>query len=344
MYTVTCDDVLIHDPYMENNEKLVGNGKVVKKINCADSFSFTLYYDDQNYPIIVPLNNKIKVYKDGTCIFSGRPISIESDFYNNRTILCESDLAYLNDTILRPYSYTGTVAGYLQMLIDQHNAQVGQDKQLTLGQVTVTDANGITRSTSDYKTTWSELLEKTVNSSLGGYLYMDPENGRVLNYLGDSPYASTQELKTGENIIDYSSVTDRNSYATALIPLGAVDDVTGERLTIKSVNNGLDYIVSSNIGAPGLVYKTMIWDDITVASTLLSKGSSALSNLRQSTYQNSITAIDLSMLDANLDDLGFFKYVTVNDPYHSVFGQYLITERTYNISAPEKDTITLNFD
>ena len=42
MYTVTLDENLIHNPSAENESCLVMNGVISKKVNCADSFTFTL--------------------------------------------------------------------------------------------------------------------------------------------------------------------------------------------------------------------------------------------------------------------------------------------------------------
>lgn len=340
MYTITVDNIVIHDPSLEDATKIIRNGVITKKVNCADSFTFTIDESNYGYNHTYLTRSKVKVYRDNICIFSGRPLSMAIDFYNSRTYLCESDMAELNDTIVRPYSYSGTVAGYLQMMINQHNAQVDQSKQFVLGQVTVTGS--IVRYTSEYKATWSELFEKTVNSDLGGYLYMNTGE-RFLNYYADSPFTSGQVLKTGENIIDFSEERNVESFATALIPLGAEDDVTGERLTIKSVNNGLDYLVDSvRSQSYGLIFKTMIWDDVTNAATLKILGDEyLLRTLTRMPRNIKITALDLNFSDRYIQALDFFRYVTVEDPYHNVSGQYLIKERKYNISSPEKDTITL---
>ena len=58
-----------------------------------------------------------------------------------QTIQCEGDLAYFNDSILRPYNFNGSIENYLYMVIESHNSQVGDDKKFTLGDVTVTDPN-----------------------------------------------------------------------------------------------------------------------------------------------------------------------------------------------------------
>ena len=343
MYTVTLDDVLIHDPVLGDNTKILMDGVVTKKANCADSFSFKFYSSNVGFDNLHLMTSKIKVYKNSTCIFSGRPYSKKTDFYNACTVLCEGDLAILNDSIVRPYSFSGTVSDYLQMLINQHNSQVEQKNRFVLGSVTVSDT--IVRYTSNYKNTWEELSEKTIDSDLGGYLYINPAYGKVLNYLSDSPYESNQVLKIGENILDYSDELTPGTYASALIPLGKEDDVTGERLTISSVNDGLDYVIDSvAVGRRGLVYRTEIFDDTTSAQILMARGRAALSKLKWFNRHIQMTALDLSIFNGNVDDIGFFEYVTTDDDVHNNHRRYLVTERKYNISAPEKDVIAFSLD
>ena len=340
MYTVTLDDTIIHNPSRNDFSRMILNGVITKKVNCADSFTFTVYPSNIGYDDIELLNSKIKVFKDGTCIFSGRPLKEETDFYNGKTVLCESDLAILNDSVMRPYKFNGSIEEYLRLLINSHNAGTTSDKQITIGSVTVTDPNNyIVRSCSDYSVTLSELMDKTVGY-LGGYLRMIPGT-MTLDYLQDSTSGTNQTLEIGKNILDFSREISSESLATMLIPLGAADDETGERLTIKEVNGNLDYIEDAEaVAERGRIYTTMVWDDVTNATNLLNKARAALADLKRMVPRIEMTAVDLKEAGLDVDALDFFEYVTVVDSVHGVSGQYLITERKYNLSAPDKDIVT----
>lgn len=76
----------------------------------------------------------------------------------------EGELAFLLDSVQRPYDYFGTISGFLNLLIDNHNAQVEEAKWFTVGNVTVTDQNDyIVRSNIDYVDTWTELQKKLID-------------------------------------------------------------------------------------------------------------------------------------------------------------------------------------
>lgn len=76
----------------------------------------------------------------------------------------EGELAFLRDSVQRPYDYFGTISGFLNLLIDNHNTQVEEAKWFTVGNVTVTDQNDyIVRSNIDYVDTWTELQKKLID-------------------------------------------------------------------------------------------------------------------------------------------------------------------------------------
>ena len=57
------------------------------------------------YDRMKKLTSVIRVEKDGDSIFYGRILSMEKNFYNTRTVVCEGELAYLLDSIQEPKAY-----------------------------------------------------------------------------------------------------------------------------------------------------------------------------------------------------------------------------------------------
>lgn len=342
MYKVYFDGVAVHDPSLADQTKILVDGKVKKQVNCADSFTFTIYPNNVGYSSLNLMTTSVMVKKDNTILFHGRPLTEDTGWENQKTIVCEGDLALFNDTVMRPYEYTGTVANYINLLVNTHNAQADQSKQITVRTVNVTDSNNnIVRSSSDYVSVLEELMNKTVGT-LGGYLITEyTSNGTIyLDYLSDSTSGTNQTLEVGKNILDFQRSLSAEALATALIPLGAADD-DGNRLTIKSVNNNQDYIIDANaVSESGTIYTTVTWDDVTVASNLLAKATAALADLKRKVPRIQLSAVDLTNAGANVNAIGFFQYVTVVDTAHNLSGQYLITEREWNLSAPENDTVT----
>ena len=160
LYQVLCDEFLLLDTRLE--EYKLYNPKVKLALNKVGEFSFSIYPSHPYFDKLKKMKSMITVYQNEKIIFKGRILDFEQGFYNEKQVICESELAFLIDSIQRPYSFTGTISDFLQMLIENHNGQVGTDKQFVLGNVTVTDSNNyINRSDSEYSTTWD-----LINSSL----------------------------------------------------------------------------------------------------------------------------------------------------------------------------------
>ena len=341
MFTVILDsnNKVIHDPSQNDSGLLVVGGVINKQVNCADSFTFTIYPDNVGYSDIEIMTTWLSVLKEGEVVFHGRVLAEKTGWNNEKEITCEGDLAILNDSILRPYSFSGTLSDYMTMLINQHNAQVGADKQIVIKTVD-NPTTQIIRRTADYKPTLQELFEKIVDY-FGGCLVIEIENGvRKISYVTDSTSGTNQTLEIGKNIIDFNRTIAAESLATAIIPLGATSEETGQRLTSKTVNDGSDFLASPDAATKGLIYAVYTFDGITDPGELKAKGQAVLEDLTRIVPRIELSAVDLSSAGYDIDAIGFFQYVTVQDNAHTVSGQYLITERTYNISAPEQDKVT----
>ena len=343
MYTVYCDRLTLHDPVLNDPAYLLINPVVSQEANKAGSFTFTIAANHANANAINRLQSVIQVYDDEKLIFRGRVLNDTRTWDNSRKITCEEDLAFLNDTRVRPYTFTGTVAEYLAFLISQHNSQVPAAKQFVVGTVTVTDGSGsIRRSSTVYPTTWSELQEKLLDD-YGGYLFVN-WTGSVnrIDYLTDSPYVCDQQIVFGENLLDYTQENKGEDIITALIPLGKKNEDTDERLTVASVNDGKDYIVDTAAAAVyGLIFGTEEWDGVSNATTLLSKGREKLAELVQGQTSIQLTAVDLHLMDKDIESFDYLSYVTVKDEAHGIDGRMLVTKKTTNLSDPSQGKMTI---
>ena len=146
----------------------------------------------ENSPTIVVLNESA----DDEKVFSGRIYSHQfDDVTGKHTFVCEGLLSRLNDYPVAPYSYSGTVAGYLQALFDHSEAA------LTVGNVTVADSNDyITRASETPVNLWDEIADKCIGSSIGGYIEI--RDGYIVDWLA-APSASTatQDIEKGINLL-----------------------------------------------------------------------------------------------------------------------------------------------
>jgi hypothetical protein len=306
--------------------------KVKLKLNSASSLSCVIPPTNPTYDGISKLKSVVKVYDRNRRIFRGRVIDDEKDFYSRKSIMAQGELAYLNDSILRPYNYSGTVAGYFTMLVNQHNAQVGTEKQFRAGNVTVADANDyIVRTSTEAMKTWSEMKSKLLDL-LGGYIVprYEVENGQeveYLDYLADSGGQNSQPIVFAENLLDLDQYIDASEVCTVLVPYGKADDDTGVRVGIASVNDGADYIESeTGIDLFGKVVGTQVWDDVTEPANLLTKAQAALAMSILMSIQLDIRAVDLSRLGADVSAIRIGEYNRVVSPPHGIDAWYQCSE------------------
>ena len=332
MYTIYVDGSLLYAPNLADDGYAVMTPKVKLKLNSASSLSCVIPPTNPTYDGISKLKSVVKVYDGNRRIFRGRVIDDEKDFYSRKSIMAQGELAYLNDSILRPYNYSGTVAGYFTMLVNQHNSQVGVEKRFAVGNITVTDANDyIVRTSTEAIKTWSEMKSKLLDL-LGGYITprYEVENGQeveYLDYLADSGGQNSQPIVFAENLLDLDQYIDASEVCTVLVPYGKADDDTGVRVGIASVNDGADYIESeTGIDLFGKVVGTQVWDDVAEPANLLTKAQAALAMSILMSIQLDIRAVDLSRLGADVSAIRIGEYNRVVSPPHGIDAWYQCSE------------------
>ncbi len=349
MYTVYCDGSIIFHPEVE--ELSIIDPIINLEVNRAGAFDFKIYPKHPAYSKINKLKNIIEVYQDSVLLFRGRPLDLDLDFYNGKVVHCEGDLAHLNDSIIRPYDYEGTVRGYLEKLIIEHNTQVEDNKKFYVGDITVVDNNDyIVRSDSTYPSTWS-IVEEKLLSKLGGYLVVRRVDGvNYLDYLEDSNHKSDQTVEFAQNLLDVSQFIKGAAIKTAIIPIGAeiLDSEgqgTGKRLTIAEINDGKDYVFNqAAVDMYGWVYEMVEWDDVSVPENLKRKGEEYLAKAILSEFSIELNALDLSILDVNIDEFRIFEYVKVISAPHQLDDLFLVKKLTIDMVNPSNNKISVGAD
>lgn len=337
MITIYTDDKKIYDPRIEKLQ--LEEAELSQAKNKAGSMTFTIpaaHTYAQN-PII-PGITRIVVKEDEETVFKGRITKTNPNFYDDTECTTEGDLAYLNDTVVRPYEYAGSPREYFAFLIAQHNAQVEKERQFTVGRVTVADPNDyIVRSSAQYPSTWEELETKLLDS-MGGFLVERWEDGvTYLDYLAEIRENNNQVAKYGDNIVDIDRIQEVDSgFATAVIPLGkkqeAEEGKEAQYLTIKSVNNGKDYVQSDDaVSKYGLILKTVEHEDVTLPENLLRKGQEDLAEAIKSVESITVTAADLSGTGVKVESFRFLKNVRCVSKRHGLDFRSPIVSLTRNL-------------
>ena len=117
--------------------------------NAAGTFNFTVYPGHPRYDDIDNTRAIISVMRDGDKepLFRGRVLTTELGFYNEKQVTCEGELAFLCDTIQRPYSYTEqderkTLAEMIKYYVDQYNSKMTDSrKQIKVGDISKSGHN-----------------------------------------------------------------------------------------------------------------------------------------------------------------------------------------------------------
>lgn len=347
MYTIYADGKLLYAPSLSNEGFAVTSPKVEVELNKAGSAAFLIPPDNIMYSDIRKLKSVINVYDEDEEIFRGRVLHDEKGFYNVKDVYCEGELAYFLDSVVRPYSFQGSVEDLFKQYVNNHNSQVDDWKQFRIGQVTVTDPNDyITRESSDYSKSFDEMNAKLVNL-LGGYLRPRLSNGiRYLDYVTDYGGVSDQVIEFGKNLLDISEYISAEDVFTVLIPIGAEQqDAEGNsagRLTIESVNGGKDYIEDADaIKLFGRIVKVETWDDVTIASNLLKKGMDRLAEGIEMAVSLTIKAVDLHLLNIDTERIKLGDYIRVVSLPHGIDKYFLCSKISYDLVNPDKTEFTL---
>lgn len=349
MYKIYCDGNILYNP--KSKELAILEPVVNLELNNAGSFSFKLPPDHPCYESVKKFRSVVEVYNDNELIFAGRPSEVEIDYFKQKKIYCEGELAYLNDSIQRPSeNHDVTVRGFLEILIANHNSQVDEDKQLKVGAVTVTDSNDSLYRYTNWENTL-ECIKKKLVEPLGGYLIVRHQNNvRYLDYLKDLPNTCSQTIRFGVNLLDYASNIDISEVATRVIPLGTKLEESSftaidERLTIESVNNGKDYVQSDEaIELYGIITQVKTWDDVTIPKNLKTKGKEYLESVQWEKMKLEVTAVDLHMLDSDIDSISLGDQILAVSKPHGLKKYFPVSKMSINLLNPAANKIALGTD
>lgn len=347
MYRIYIDGNLAYSPY--EKEFAVYDATLSVEQNQPDTLELTLPYTNPYVNSIEKMRTEIRVTRDDELMFCGVVCEDTLNFDNSRSVKCKGDIYFLSQSIIRPYSFQGSVKDYFKLLIDAHNAE--SERKFYVGNVTVTDPNDyITRASSDYPTVFKEITDKCIGI-MGGYLVIRYVDGkRYIDYLDDYTTVNEQTVEFAMNISDVTVDSDVLEMATVLIPRGANIESEGteedqqsseKRIDITSVNDGKDYIQDDDaVEKFGRIMKAETWDDVTLPENLLKKAKKRLNELSSMTKVITIKAVDVSALK-NVSSFNLHQYIHVISKPNGIDDLYLPTKIDMNLFSPESNSIEL---
>ena len=356
-------DIVIHDGNtIRNNIKLL-SCNLVDELNKISNLSFNVHYSHPNFNDFVELHTKISVFntRKNEYVFKGRVLNIstsmDADGSITKSVVCESRLAYLNDSI-QPYTPERQYAGdintsglqeFITTLLTNHNAQVEDYKKIYVGNITLQTwktSDGVYKGL-NYETTWKAIQEKLLNV-FGVEIRLREENNTLyLDYAESFGTTRNTKIELGRNLKSVQQDFDVTRIITRLIPLGAKQtdeegNETEERLTIADVNDGCIYVEDETaLARYGAIYATVEWDDVTINTNLLSKARDYLIENNNVHVNNSVTALNLYLLGLDVDDINLGDSYPTKNSLLNIDETMRVVKTNINILSPQESTFDM---
>ena len=344
-------------------------GNITQEAGAIWSFQFDIKPNNAGFNLIQSRKTIIRAVntKTGRTEFAGRVLlageGMENTGLINKPVTCESFLGYLQDSI-QPFKAEElyTLEEFIEIVLNNHNAQVEQSKQIFLGKVNV-EVAGTDRVYKglQYETTYQTLKSKLVDV-YGGELEIEEIDGVLyLNYLQQIGETRATVIKAGRNMQAATRELSPLNIITRVIPLGAkikrevtdedgntTEEETEERLTLAGYTTPEGVTLSEiwvddpeKIEHLGIVCGTLDCSDITEQSNLYARVMEFLTKENRVELSHTLSALDLKEIGQDIDGLNCCdSYPVINE--HIGLNEVLrITKKTIDINSPYKGDITI---
>ena len=303
----------------------------------------------------------VNLYWNNSLIYKFRIIKIHRNFYNTLTIQCEGLLGYLNDSIVRPYTFnenswlypvsTGThnctPAEFLRELIALHNIQITAAQQFTFVDKTngAFDSIAFTTSQTSYVKSWDEIESKVIRN-IGGYVQLRFSGGNNLFvFKAALTEYNSQTIRLAQNLKSLETETNSQKFATALFPISTYTDSNGQRQTIDiyNVNNSI-YYVENNYAVRdyGRIIKFAQYEGITSASKLKKVAQRDLNNYISRGRPIKVAATDMAAVGSSYAPLEVDKKTRIMSNVNGVDVAPVLNSFDVDILDPRNSTYTFN--
>lgn len=222
-WQVYYGDTLIGDPRLELP---MVDKELEISLNQTGRFEFTLLL---GHPMLGKLElyqklHEVRVVQDGEEVFRGRVMEAEESFDKSIRYTCEGDRGYLNDALLPSYEVgvdtPSTYAGFFNWVISKYNDSMQENARFSVGLNQAEELGEMPAKKSEgHPKAWEELKSTVVEA--GGYVRTRHEAyARVIDLLVEGDKTSSQRIRFGENLLDYSRRTGGADYCTRCCATG----------------------------------------------------------------------------------------------------------------------------
>ena len=346
---------VIHSPFI--NDSKLNAGVITQAINFINTLQLDMTYENRGYGEAKTLLSHVLVenIKTREVEFRGRVLDYEDDMdsegLHTQAWMCESEIAYLKDSQQQHYEFRGTPLELYTLQINYHNSQVDDYQKFGVGRFEVEDPNDFMYVYLNAEESTLESIYRTIIDKLGGELVIRRVGG--INYLDvvrRNSHDSDEDIVLSRNLMSVSRRVDATQIVTRLTPLGEriesededATDASQERLTIKSVNNGIPYITHEELRKEfGIRGGREIWDDVTTASRLMTNGLNWLNNQKLILNQYKIEALDLFNIGKGVESYKVGNTHRTINPVMALDERLRIIGKTIDIVDPLNSSLTI---
>lgn len=344
-------------------------GSITQEAGAIWSSQFDIKPNNAGFDLIQSRKTIIRAVNTitGRTEFSGRVLlaaeGMESNGLVNKSVTCESFLGYTQDSI-QPFKEEElyTLEEFIDLVLNNHNAQVEESKHIFRGRVNVDVANtGNVYKGLQYETTYQTLKSKLVDV-YGGELEIEEIDGVLyLNYLQQIGETRATEIKLGRNMQAATREVSPLNIITRVIPLGAklkktetdadgntTETETEERLTLEGYTTPEGVTLSvpwvddtEKIEHLGIICGVLDCSDITEQSFLYARVMEFLTKENRIDLAHTLTSLDLKEIGQDIDGLNCCDSYPVTNELIGLNEVLRITKKTIDINAPHKGAITI---
>lgn len=356
---------VLYDSQHPTENAMILGPKAKLELNKAYTAEFSLLPNHYLYSSIKKMTTLIYIVQHGRLLFRGRVIDIIPDFYRQKKITCESDIAFLLDSILpknlqQNVTDISTKIERILKMVDGYEYfqteyvpiswydPVDSYKRFNVGNVTVTSDQTFPFQDDSKMQVAKDYLFNELLPYYGGILQTRTEDfgtaneAHYIDYLKDPSQDDgdpiSQPIRFGVNLINFTEQNPVSSLYTRLIPTGQ------DGMTIENVlPNRKIYISNPELEAIyGIIYRVESWSDIGYTQNLLD-AATKYNNDHAKVFPNdlSVKAIDLKILDDSQEEIKIGDKVLAFSRPHEINRVMCCKAIDYDFMNPENNTYSI---
>lgn len=318
------------------NEQMIGslaadelayfNGSLKQRVNEADELSFSLASSNPYLKDIGIRSGIISLQKLGKTVFVGDAVEAAEDFYNCVTITCHGCLTWLKDVQIVHYKKTASASDYLSDILTKYNAACSPQRKINMGYCDVSKT--ISHDHSDSVRSASYLVNEALEDG-EGYLVFSYDGRTVyLNWFTEGQ-GCNQNIDS-QNLIDLSKHIDGTSIVTRIYPWGS------NGLIMASPHYVADEMLELQYGIIGIDKQY----DVETAAELKAKAEADLAQQTAAQSTITLTAVDLSIQNRNLDAFEIAGRVSAISKPHGLEETMVVQEKEIDLNDPASGKVT----